>query len=375
MKIAQITHHYLPHIGGVEFYVKRLADSLHARGIEVDVLTTDLGTSEHGRKPEATYFKTSFSYLRNPFSIAYIKHLRKADYDILHLHSVWFLHGLMAVVFRKKARIISTIHGVYPDHSSAKLNLFLGLYKYFVAYILRKSEKVLVYSEIERNKVQKIFKVPSEKIVVIPMAINLEPYEDRVKDKIILFTGRIIPDKNPDLLIKATALLDHRFHHYTLVFVGPIEEKYKQQLLELAKELSVSNEIIFAGQLDPSVDNEKEQLINHYKSASVFTSLGSWEGQPTRLMEAMQHKTPVIAYAAGGTADFVTDNKNGFVIDKLDEVLLADRLKRILLDERLAKKLGAEARQTIEQDYSWDKIFDRIFLLYQGDQKYPPDAN
>lgn len=364
MKIAQITHHYLPHIGGVEFYVKRLADSLHERGIAVDVLTTDLGTSEQGRKPEATYFKTSFSYLRNPFSIAYIRHLRRTDYDILHLHSVWFLHGLMAVVFRKKARIISTIHGVYPDHSSVKLNLFLGLYKYFVAYILRKSEKVLVYSEIERNKVQKIFKVPSEKIVVIPMAINLEPYEDRAKDKIILFTGRIIPDKNPDLLIKATALLDHRFHHYRLVFVGPIEESYKQQLIELAKGLGISNEIIFAGQLDPSVEKEKEQLINHYKSASVFTSLGSWEGQPTRLMEAMQHKTPVIAYAAGGTADFVTDNKNGFVIDKLDAALLAEKIEAVLSDDALATRLGSEARRTIENGYAWNKTFEKIVELY-----------
>ena len=61
MKIALVTHNYLPHIGGLEFYVKRLADSLSAHGISVDVLSTDMGTSDAGRKPEAKYFKTSFA--------------------------------------------------------------------------------------------------------------------------------------------------------------------------------------------------------------------------------------------------------------------------------------------------------------------------
>ena len=80
----------------------------------------------------------------------------------------------------------------------------------------------------------------------------------------------------------------------------------------------------------------------------------------------MQHKTSVIAYAAGGTADFVTDNKNGFVIDKLDEVILAEKIKAILSDDILAARLGTEARLTIENGYAWNKIFEKIFELYNA---------
>ena len=118
MKIAQITHNYLPHIGGVEFYVKRIVDSLEQKGISAEVLTTNMDTSDTGRKTEALYFRTSFAFMRNPFSFDFIKHLKKNNYDILHLHSVWFLHSLLAVYFSKKARIIATIHGVYPDNAS-----------------------------------------------------------------------------------------------------------------------------------------------------------------------------------------------------------------------------------------------------------------
>jgi glycosyltransferase involved in cell wall biosynthesis len=366
MKIAIVAHNYLPHIGGVEFYVKRLSDSLTESGTGAVVLTTDMDTPEAGRKPEARYFKTTVQLMRNPLSLEMIRHLRKNEYDILHLHSVWFLPCLAAVFFRKKARIISTIHGVYPDSSSALLRTFLGLYKPLVGYILRKSEKVLVYSRIEKEKLQKHFHVPDEKIGILPMAIHVEEDTVHPKSKVILFTGRIIPDKNPDLLIKAAALLDAKFSEYSLTFVGPVDEAYKQFLVTLAGGLNLKNKLVFTGQLDPSVPSEKNQLLQHYRTASAFVSVGSWEGQPTRLMEAMQFRVPVIAYASGGTADFVTDNKNGCVIDVLDEKLLADKLEMILSDDTLAAELGSEARKTVVNDYNWKMIFEKIDAIYHG---------
>jgi len=365
MKIALVTKNYLPHIGGVEFYVKRMVDSMLEKGIEAAVLTTDMDTPSSGRKSEAHYFKTDVEFMRNPLSFGMIRHLRKNHYDILHLHSVWFLPCLAAVLFRKKARIISTIHGVYPDTSSPLLRFFLSLYKPLVGYILRKSEKVLVYSGLEKAKLQKHFQVPDEKIDILPMAIHVEDDSCEAKEKVILFTGRIIPDKNPDLLLKAAARFDPQLKDYTLAFVGPVETQYKQSLQKLASSLKVKNDILFTGQLDPSVPAEKKQLLYHYRSAAAFVSLGSWEGQPTRLMEAMQFRVPVVAFASGGTADFVTDNQNGVLLDKLDETALASRLNNILTDPTHASSLGSEARKTIERDYNWDKIFQKIITIYQ----------
>lgn len=364
MKTAQVTHIYLPHIGGLEFYVKRVADSLSKKGLDNVVLTTNMNTPASGRKSEAKYFDTSFQYMRNPLSLDFIRHLKNNNYDILHLHSVWFLHCLAAVLFRKKARIISTIHGVYPDNLNLKLRVFLFLYKPFMKYVLKKSEVVFVYSAIEQEKLTRIFKTPSHKISILPMAINVETYEDQEKEKVILFTGRLIPDKNPEVLIKAVALLNNKFIDYKVIFVGYIDPSYKKKLLDLIDKLEIKNEIVFAGHLDPSVEEERNKLMNHYKTASVFLSLGSWEGQPTRLMEAMQFKTPVIAFAAGGTADFVIDKVNGIIVGELNEKLVASKLETILSDNTLAKKLGDEARKTIVNGYNWDKIFQKMLEAY-----------
>jgi 1,2-diacylglycerol 3-alpha-glucosyltransferase len=366
MKTAQITHIYLPHIGGLEFYVKRLADSLNQDGIHTDVLTTNMNTQADGRKPEAKYFNSTFEYMRNPFSVDFMKFLKKNDYDILHLHSVWFLHSLLAVFFRKKARIISTIHGVYPDDSNFKIKIFLRLYKPFIKYVLNKSEVIFVYSLIEEEKLKRIFNIEPGKIRIAPMAIEIENYVDQPKEKMILFTGRIIPDKNPELLIKAVALMNSKFQDHTVAIVGLITENYKQELIELSKKVGLKNKLEFIGPFDPSIETEKIELMNYYKRASAFVSLGSWEGQPTRLMEAMQFKTPVIAFAAGGTADFVSDNINGMIINQLDEKLLAQKLETLLSDKELSQRLGEEARRTILKEYSWDKTFEKIRNVYIG---------
>jgi glycosyltransferase involved in cell wall biosynthesis len=81
-------------------------------------------------------------------------------------------------------------------------------------------------------------------------------------------------------------------------------------------------------------------------------------------MEAMQFKTPVIAFAAGGTADFVSDMGNGLIIRELDEQLLKQKLELILSDSQLAKKLGDGARKTIIDNYNWEKTFESIFKVY-----------
>jgi glycosyltransferase involved in cell wall biosynthesis len=371
LKIAQVCHHYLPHLGGIEFYIKRLVDHLATAGISSQVLTTDFKTPENGRRAGVMYFKTSLAFMRNPFSLDLIRHLRKNRYDVLHLHSVWFLPCLLAAVFGKNARIIVTMHGVYPDKADWKLKLVLNLYKPFAGFVLKKSDVVIVLSENEKEKLKRIFKVPSAKIAVINNGINIEPYAEQKKEQVILFTGRVIADKNPDVLIKAVARLDERWKDFKLVFVGPASNGYKKTLIRLSQSLGVPNEIQFVDQLDQSIPGDKKEFMGWYQRAAVFVSLGSWEGLPTRLMEAMQFKTPVIAFASGGTTALVTDGTNGFVIGTPDAAQLADRLERILSDETMARELGEAARTTIERGFDWSEKFKEILRTYSLPNQKP----
>ncbi len=365
MKVVQIAHNYLPHIGGIELYVFKLIKALHHLGVQVEVFTTDLDTPESNRRSEATYFSTSFSMMRNPFSLKMIRHLLKNSCDILHIHSVWFLPCLMAVLLRKKAKVITTVHGVFPDSASNLQKAALAIYKPCARFVLCKSDKVIVLSQSEKNRLMSIFEIPEERIRVIPNGILIEEYKSVEKDHSVLFTGRINQDKNPDLLIRAAARIRGQFPDMQLVFVGPVTDVYKAQLISLGASLGLSEQMRFVASLDQSVSAEKETLMDYYRRAMVFVALGSWEGLPTRLLEAMQFETPCLTYASGGASELIEDNRNGLVISTLDEVLLAERLALLLSDVSLRRRLGRNARITVLKNYDWNSIASEILHLYR----------
>jgi len=364
MKIAQVSHRYLPCVGGIELYVYRLTEDLQKLGMKVDVLSTDLKTPLEGRRKEAKYFKTSFSFMRNPFSFELIKYLKENRYDLLHLHNIWFIPGLLATLYRKDAKIITTLHGVYPDRANFWQIFFLNIYKPLARYVLIKSNKIIV-ADSNINRLIRIFKINPEKIVVIPNGIRLSSYKASKKENVILFTGRIIPDKNPEVLIKAAEILNKKFVDFKLVFIGSIEEKYKKALIRLVKTCRLEEKTTFLDPLNQSIPAEKEKLMNLYKKSYVFVSLGSWEGLPTRLMEAMQFEVPCIAYASGGTSEFIKDDDNGMIIKTLDENLLAEKLYQLFQNRKLAKRLGQKARLTITNKYNWSEVSKKIMDIYQ----------
>jgi len=364
MKIAQVSHRYLPCVGGIELYVYRLSEDLQKLGMNVDVLSTDLKTPLEGRRKEAKYFKTSFSFMRNPFSFELIKYLKENRYDLFHLHNIWFIPGLLATFYRKDAKIITTLHGVYPDRANFWQIFFLNIYKPLARYVLTKSNKIIV-ADSNSNRLIRIFKINPGKIVVIPNGIRLSIYKPSNKENIILFTGRIIPDKNPEVLIKSAEILNKKFVDFRLVFIGSIDEKYKKALIRLVKTCRLEEKTTFLDPLNQSIPAEKEKLMNLYKKSYVFVSLGSWEGLPTRLMEAMQFEVPCIAFASGGFSELIKDDDNGMIIKTLDENLLAEKLYQLFQNRKLAKRLGQKARLTITKNFNWSEVSKKILDIYQ----------
>ena len=363
MRIAQICHRYVPSIGGIEFYVQRLIKDSLKRGVEMEVLTTDLGTPLAGRRKEAHYFKTLFSFMGNPFSFGLLRHLQSNSYDLLHVHNIWFVPGLLAVFFRKNAKVVTTLHGVYPVRASFWRTFFLNLYKPLARYVLAKSHKIIV-ADSSTDRLTKMFKINPEKIVVIPNGIELSPYRPAKKDPVVLFTGRILPDKNPEILIKAAEILTRTIADFRLVFLGPMKENYRKKLVRLVKERGLEGQTAFAGTLNPCYPREKEKLMSIYKKAYVYVLLSYWEGLPTRLLEAMQFEVPCIAYASGGIPQLIRDHDNGLILDRLDEHLLAERLLVLFQSRALAKRLGQRARLTVKNHYHWPKLSKKILAVY-----------
>jgi glycosyltransferase involved in cell wall biosynthesis len=76
------------------------------------------------------------------------------------------------------------------------------------------------------------------------------------------------------------------------------------------------------------------------------------EGLPNALLEAMSAARPVIVTSAGGMGEIIQDGVNGLVVPAGDEAALSDGLRRLIKDRGFAQKLGAAARQDIEDRHS-----------------------
>jgi glycosyltransferase involved in cell wall biosynthesis len=90
------------------------------------------------------------------------------------------------------------------------------------------------------------------------------------------------------------------------------------------------------------------------------------EGLSQALLEAMALGKPVIASAAAGNADLITDGRNGRLVEPLDPAAWASAIEELLGDSVTATRLGAAASLTARNDYSLQHTIERTATLYRS---------
>jgi glycosyltransferase involved in cell wall biosynthesis len=163
----------------------------------------------------------------------------------------------------------------------------------------------------------------------------------------ILCVGRLAdPRKNPDLLLRAfSQLVVERHHrHLRLILAGasPPPPVFWQQ----AVAMGVRHLVQFID--SPSAT----QLVALYQGASVVALPSHEEGLGIVLLEAMACGVPVVATRCGGPETIVTDGHDGFLVNRGDAGALASAVERLLTDETLRRRLGSQARNTVEARFS-----------------------
>jgi glycogen(starch) synthase len=102
-----------------------------------------------------------------------------------------------------------------------------------------------------------------------------------------------------------------------------------------------------------------------YDRAAVVAVPSHREGFGVVCAEAMAHGRPVVAAAVGGLLDLVADEETGLLVPPRDVPALRAALKRLLADNELRSRLGANARRRAEQELSWDRVTDRTLVAYE----------
>ncbi len=81
---------------------------------------------------------------------------------------------------------------------------------------------------------------------------------------------------------------------------------------------------------------------------------------PLKLVEAMAASRPVVATATGPVKRVVTDGRDGLLVAPGDQAAFTAALERLAFEPALRGRLGAEARRTVEREYTWDAVIGRV---------------
>ena len=169
----------------------------------------------------------------------------------------------------------------------------------------------------------------------------------RQDEQLLLYVGRLAPEKRLDLLVEAIPTLPNT----RLVFVGdgPARPLLEQQLRGAA--------VHFAGYL------RGEELATAYASSDLFVFPSDTETFGQVIQEAMASGLPVVAARAGGSIDLVHDRTTGMLFAPGSVIELRARVAELLAAPLWARTLGRAGRCLAERR-SWPHVIADLLRHY-----------
>ena len=350
IKIALVSDVIYPYVkGGAEKRTYSIAISLRDMGHEVHLVgvqwwagnphfTRD-GMHYHGVcKFSRLYNKDGRRSIRKSlrFSLFLGLHLAKNDYDIIDSNEFPYIHNFVIKLYciLKRKPMVITWHEVWDCYWRE----YLGGAKGIIGRWIEKAsahlpDHIIANSDNTRCDLMAKLNIRSEKISVARPTISIDvsgtsPSEEAFD---VLFCGRLIREKNVDLLIRSIKNLGG---NVTCGIIGDGPEK--EHLASLVNEYELGKNIKFLGFL-----GSHDEVISYMKSSRLFVFPSEREGFGIALLEASACGLPaiVIDNEKNAAKELVRNGVSGYICAP-NERVIAEKIGLILGDEKLRRKLS-----------------------------------
>ncbi len=355
MRIGMMADLYKPHISGVTNYIALNKRYLEQIGHEVYVFTF----GEH-QDDEPRVIRTPGLPIREQGIYFNLRYSRAAKallqtMDVVHVHHP-FISGQLALYYCRPLHIpiVFTNHTRYDLYAQTYLPLVpaeisTAILQTYLPFFCESVDLVISPSAGMANVLRQLG--VTAPIEVIPNGVELERYRQPEpyaraefgfsdKDILIIYIGRLAPEKNLPFLLRAFAGVAEAVEnaHLLLVGGGPEEEALK----DLAQQAGLSQRVHFTG------PQPYETLPHYLAMCDLFATASVTEVHPLSVIEAMATGLPVAGLKSVGVGDTVRHGETGLLADP-SEVAFAAMLTRLCLDSDLRRRMGAAARLAAEQ--------------------------
>ena len=186
---------------------------------------------------------------------------------------------------------------------------------------------------------------------------KLESNVDNVVN--ILSVGRFVYEKDYETALKAIKVLMEKYSakkiNYTIVGYGKEEEK----IISFINENKLNDFVNI-------IDGQKNSPHNYYKESDIYLITSLFEGTPNTIMEAMDYCLPIVATDAGDSNVLVKDGVNGYLIEKRNFELIAEKLVMLINDRNMRFKFGSESKRILIDNFSPSISIDKLLnVIYE----------
>lgn len=254
-------------------------------------------------------------------------------YDVVHSNCAPTLGGALIARW-SGARHVWYVHELFT--SPRQRRLFDQVLRWSADAVLACSNAAL--AQFPRVVAAGIGKVAYEPVEVRTGIVTTEPLAGQVP--VVVCVGRLNSWKGQEVLIDAIARLRARGIEVRAELVGSVfreETQFERRLRAQVDDLGIAEHVDFLGERRDALE-----IVGRADIAVVPSTRPEPFGMT--LVEAMALGRPVVATAAGGPAEIVTDGVDGLLVPLRDPVALADALQRLIEDPAFARSLGINAR-------------------------------
>lgn len=404
MKIVHISHLYHPSVGGVQTFFKNISERLvRDYGDEVWVVTTN---SYYG--PERRIYKevepaeetiNGVKIIRFPYSKAHIRAFNFI-YKILAKLSMkkpgWMVLRSNGPCSTEMKKFLMTVDAdAFCGASSPYYYMQLPLWRqcnffyYGSIHLTEDSSKTVLYAKqlasmnasslylantaYEKNRLEQLG-VQGEKIFVLGTGVDMLPFTSTDPQKVhdfrrdrsipdngllVAYVGRIEVTKNVITLIKAFEKIATQ-HPETYLLIAGSNSGYVDELKSYCAHMNAG----ICSRIRFEVNFEIEQKAVVFNAIDILVLPSHNESFGLVFLEAWSCKKPVIGTSIGAVRDVVSDGVDGLLMQPGDENSLALKLKELVGNDALRKKMGENGFNKVRESYTWDIITSRIRKCY-----------
>lgn len=347
IQFVEINSNLIPYTDPDEYY--RLVNQ-DKSGINQYIHTTFSGTIDF----KGGYGGNLFQEIANYAIIASVL-AAENDFDIIHAHD-WLTYpaGIAAKQVSGKPLVIH-VHATDFDRSGGNVNP--GVYELELKG-MHAADKIIAVSNLTRETIINKYGINPGKVVTVynavdPIDSDLSlSYENRIKDKIVTFLGRITMQKGPEYFIEVAHKVLQKMDNVRFVMAGSGDMMVK--MIHRAASLRIMDKFHFTGFL------KGEDVYRMFALSDVYVMPSVSEPFGISPLEALHSNVPVIISRQSGVSEIL---KYAIKVDFWDIHAMADAIYGILNYKALSEMFVKYGRKEVEE-MRWENSARKVRQIY-----------